>query len=169
MTNAFRTEEGAEAWTPSVIKELTKIGPKNAFAMVQIDYSQIPSGAPIIMLQVEHSMKKETDEMKTRLVVNGAQEPYKEDEDNYAPTALPKGGQLLLALASQEGRRMRGIDITCAFASESLTAEDGDMHLCQLPRCSREVFSKSNKRFWLQRQVLRRHQQKHASMEVLAT
>ena len=74
-------------------------------------------------------MKKETDEMKTRLVVNGAQEPYKEDEDNYAPTALPKGGQLLLALASQEGRRMRGIDITCAFASESLTATDGDIYV----------------------------------------
>jgi hypothetical protein len=40
MINAFRTAEGAEAWTPSVVKELMKIGPKNAFAMVQIDYSQ---------------------------------------------------------------------------------------------------------------------------------
>ena len=39
MTNAFRTEEGAEAWTPSVVKELTKIGPKHAFAMEQIVFS----------------------------------------------------------------------------------------------------------------------------------
>jgi hypothetical protein len=129
MTNAFKTAEGADAWTPSVVKELTKIGPKHAFAMEQVDFWEIPSKAPILMLQVEHSRKKETNEMKTRLVVNGAQEPYKQDEDNYAPTALQKGGQLLFALAAQERRPMRGIDITCAFASESLTAEDGDIYV----------------------------------------
>jgi hypothetical protein len=129
MTKAFSTEEGAKDWTPSVVKELTKIGPKYAFAMEQVDYRSIPSGAPIMMLQAEHSRKKETDERKTRLVVNGAQEPFKEGEDNYAPTGLAKGGQLLFALATQECRSMRGIDITCAFASESLTAEDGDIYV----------------------------------------
>ena len=42
---------------------------------------------------------------------------------------MAKGGQLLFALAVQEGRKKRGIDITCAFASESLTAEDGDIYV----------------------------------------
>ena len=60
MTNAFKTAEGAEAWTPSVVKELTKIKPKHAFAMEQVDFWEIPSKAPILMLQVEHSRKKET-------------------------------------------------------------------------------------------------------------
>jgi hypothetical protein len=81
------------------------------------------------MLQPELTTKQVTGAKKARIVVNGAQEPYKEDEDNYAPTALAKGGQLLFALAVQEGRKKMGIDITCAFASESLTAEDGDIYV----------------------------------------
>jgi hypothetical protein len=97
--------------------------------MEQIDYSQIPRGAEVLMLQVEHTTKKATGDKKTRVVVNGAQESYKDDEDNYAPTALAKGGQLLFALAVQEGRKKMGIDITCAFASESLTPEDGDIYV----------------------------------------
>jgi hypothetical protein len=97
--------------------------------MEQIDYSQIPRGAEVLMLQVEHTTKKATGDKKTRVVVNGAQEAYKDDEDNYAPTALAKGGQLLFALAVQEGRKKMGIDITCAFASESLTPEDGDIYV----------------------------------------
>jgi hypothetical protein len=97
--------------------------------MEQCDYGDIPKGAPILMLQPELTTKQVTGAKKARIVVNGAQEPYKEDEDNYAPTALAKGGQLLFALAVQEGRKKMGIDITCAFASESLTAEDGDIYV----------------------------------------
>ena len=78
MTNAFRTEDGAAAWTPSVVKELMTLGPKHSFAMEQIDYSQIPRGAEVLMLQVEHTTKKATGDKKTRVVVNGAQESYKE-------------------------------------------------------------------------------------------
>ena len=71
MTNAFRTEAGAAEWTPSVVKELTTLGPKHSFAMEQIDYSQIPRGAEVLMLQVEHTTKKATGDKKTRVVVNG--------------------------------------------------------------------------------------------------
>jgi hypothetical protein len=129
MTNAFKTADGVEAWSPSVLKEMTTLGPLHSFAMEQCDYGDIPKGAPILMLQPELTTKQVTGVKKARIVVNGAQEPYKEDEDNYAPTALAKGGQLLFALAVQEGRKKMGIDITCAFASESLTAEDGDIYV----------------------------------------
>jgi hypothetical protein len=129
MTNAFKTEDGAEEWTPALLKELTTLGPMHSFAMEQIDYCRIPPGAEILMLQPELTTKKATGAKKARIVVNGAQESYKEDEDNYAPTALAKGGQLLFALAVQEDRRKMGIDITAAFASEFLTPEDGDIYV----------------------------------------
>jgi hypothetical protein len=127
MTQAFKTLEGKEEWSPSIIKELTTLGPKEAFAIEQVPWSLIPAGADIIMLQPEHTTKKSSGEKKTRIVVNGSQEKVKPGENNYAPTALPKGLQILMAIAAHEGRLLRGIDIKCAFGSEFLTAEDGDI------------------------------------------
>ena len=127
MTQAFKTLEGKEEWSPSVVKELTTLGPKEAFAIEQVQRNVIPAGADVIMLQPEHTTKKSSGEKKTRIVVNGSQEKVKPGENNYSPTALPKGLQILIAIAAHEGRLLRGIDIKCAFGSEYLTAEDGDI------------------------------------------
>ena len=61
-------------------------------------------------------------------------EPYKEDEDNYSPTALAKGGQLASVCVCcsrvvQEGRKKMDIDIAFAFASEFLTDEDANIYV----------------------------------------
>jgi len=42
VTVAFKTEEGTAKWTPSVVKELTVLGPMNKFAMVLLEENQIP-------------------------------------------------------------------------------------------------------------------------------
>jgi hypothetical protein len=139
MAKAFKTLEGKEEWSPSVVKELTTLGPKEAFAIEQVPWSLIPAGADIIMLQPEHTTKKASGEKKTRIVVNGSQEKVKPGENNYSPTALPKGLQILMAIAAHEGRLIRGIDIKCAFGSEYLTAEDGDIWV-QYPDILEEHF-----------------------------
>ena len=74
MVKAFKTEEGAVEWTPSIVKELTTLGPNKSFAIEQVDRSSIPQGAEILMLQPELTTKKSTGEKKARLVVNGKQE-----------------------------------------------------------------------------------------------
>ena len=79
------------------------------------------------MLQPELTTKKSTGEKKARLVVNGKQESVKEGENNYSPTSLSKSLHILFAVAAHEGRLIKGIDITCAFGSEFLTEEDGDI------------------------------------------
>jgi hypothetical protein len=169
MTNAFKTADGAEAWHPSVLKELITLGPLNSFAMEQCDYRDVPAGAPILMLQPELTTKQATGDKKARIVVNGAQEPFKEDEDNYAPTALAKGGQLLFALAVQEGRKKMGIDITCAFASESLTAEDGDIYV-KFPDILVQHFGwKLNEQREEQREVLAAEASAKAAAEVITS
>jgi hypothetical protein len=101
VTVAFKTDEGTAKWTPSVVKELTVLGPMNKFAMVLLEENQIPRDVPILMLQTELTTKRETGLEKCRVVVNGKMEPIQEGEDNYAPTAIAKGGQLLFALAVQ--------------------------------------------------------------------
>ena len=60
-------------------------------------------------------------------MVNGKQESVKEGENNYSPTSLSKSLHILFAVAAHEGRLIKGIDITCAFGSEFLTEEDGDI------------------------------------------
>ena len=114
-------------WTPSIVKELTTLGPNKSFAIEQVDRSRIPQGAEILMLQPELTTKKSTGEKKARLVVNGKQESVKEGENNYSPTSLSKSLHILFAVAAHEGRLIKGIDITCAFGSEFLTEEDGDI------------------------------------------
>ena len=79
------------------------------------------------MLQPELTTKKSSGEKKARLVVNGKQESVKEGENNYSPTSLSKSLHILFAVAAHEGRLIKGIDITCAFGSEFLTEEDGDI------------------------------------------
>ena len=129
MVQAFKTEEGATDWSASILKELTTLGPKKSFAIEQIPWSRIPPGAEILFLQPELTTKKSSGEKKARLVVNGSQESMKEGENNYAPTSLSKSLQILFAIAAHEGRLIKGIDITAAFASESLTQDEEDIYV----------------------------------------
>ena len=41
MVKAFKTEEGATEWTPSIVKELTTLGPNKSFAIEQVDRSRM--------------------------------------------------------------------------------------------------------------------------------
>ena len=142
MVKAFKTEDGAAEWTPSIVKELTTLGPKKTFAIEQVWRRNIPVGAEILMLQPELTTKKSTGEKKARLVVNGKQESVKEGENNYSPTSLSKSLHILFAVAAHEGRLIKGIDITCAFGSEFLTEEDGEI-FCGVSRSSRSAFRRS--------------------------
>ena len=107
MVKAFKTEEGAAEWTPSILKELTTLGPNKSFAIEQVDRYNIPHGAEILMLQPELTTKKSNGERKARLVVNGKQESVKEGENNYSPTSLSKSLHILFAVAAHEGRLIK--------------------------------------------------------------
>ena len=64
MVKVFKTIEGAAEWTPSIVKELTTLGPNKSFAIEQVNRNSIPQGAEILMLQPELTTKKSTGEKK---------------------------------------------------------------------------------------------------------
>jgi len=75
----------------------------------------------------------------------------------------------LFALAVQEGRKKMGIDITCAFASESLTAEDGDIYV-KFPDILVQHFGwKLNEQREEQREVLAAEASAKAATEVVTS
>jgi hypothetical protein len=141
---AMRSPDAPE-WSKACKDEIFALESNNTWEVVEL-----PPGKKVInsgwVFKVKRNPDGSVERYKARLVAKGySQRPGYDYTEVFAPTFRPASLRLIIALAAQEGFKMRSVDISSAFTYGELEEEiymsqpegyhqGGPNHVCKLTK-----------------------------------